>query len=215
MEAAVHCFARHGFDGTSIKDITERAGVNPSLVSYHFNGKEGLYLACIESFGRSRLEMARKLLVPPSSQEELRIRLTMFVEEWMGCQMDQPDICRVIYRECDLEFPVAPDVFRDLFLESFKTLQEFFRRSQATGFIHPDRDVLAMSGFLMGSMMHMARNDYVSKKFFNVSLKDSDYRTRVVGELVTQFLEGNGPSDMPRPQISAQSQTSVHQKGRI
>ncbi len=41
LEAALHCFAQRGFDGTSIRDIAAAAGRNSSLISYHFSSKEG------------------------------------------------------------------------------------------------------------------------------------------------------------------------------
>lgn len=45
LEAALHCFAQRGFEGTSIRDIAAEAGRNSSLISHHFGSKEGLYEA--------------------------------------------------------------------------------------------------------------------------------------------------------------------------
>ena len=42
LDAAERCFARSGYDGTSIRDITGDAGVNVAAIHYHFGGKEGL-----------------------------------------------------------------------------------------------------------------------------------------------------------------------------
>lgn len=36
MLAAKSFFARHGFEGTSLRKICEEAGANISLVSFHF-----------------------------------------------------------------------------------------------------------------------------------------------------------------------------------
>lgn len=43
LEAAIHCFAEHGFEGASIRMVAARAGRPVSLISHHFGGKEGLY----------------------------------------------------------------------------------------------------------------------------------------------------------------------------
>lgn len=48
---AIEIFSLKGFDGTTVKDLAEAAGVNVSLISYHFGGKEALYNACINKFG--------------------------------------------------------------------------------------------------------------------------------------------------------------------
>ena len=42
LEAALELFAERGFDGASVRDITERAEVSLGLVNKHFGSKEGL-----------------------------------------------------------------------------------------------------------------------------------------------------------------------------
>ncbi len=42
LEAAERCFAESGFDGVSLRTITEVAGVDLALVNYHFGNKENL-----------------------------------------------------------------------------------------------------------------------------------------------------------------------------
>ncbi|HEY3814859.1 MAG TPA: TetR family transcriptional regulator [Caulobacteraceae bacterium] len=42
IEAAVRLFGRKGFDGTSVRDIAEEAGVAFSLIRFHFATKDGL-----------------------------------------------------------------------------------------------------------------------------------------------------------------------------
>jgi AcrR family transcriptional regulator len=44
IRAAGEVFGRHGFDGTTIRQITKRAGVNVAAVNYHFRDKAELYL---------------------------------------------------------------------------------------------------------------------------------------------------------------------------
>lgn len=53
LESAIHCFARKGFDGTSIREIAAQAGKPISLIGYHFGDKEGLYLKCFQYFFES------------------------------------------------------------------------------------------------------------------------------------------------------------------
>jgi TetR/AcrR family transcriptional regulator len=45
LDAAVVEFGEHGFAGARISTIARRAGVNEQLISYYFDGKEGLYRA--------------------------------------------------------------------------------------------------------------------------------------------------------------------------
>jgi TetR/AcrR family transcriptional regulator, regulator of cefoperazone and chloramphenicol sensitivity len=45
-DAAMHLFAEHGGQATTIRAVAEQAGVAPGLVSHHFGSKQGLRDAC-------------------------------------------------------------------------------------------------------------------------------------------------------------------------
>jgi AcrR family transcriptional regulator len=47
INAATPLFARQGLSGVNVRTIARAAGVNVSLISYHFGGKEGLYAAVL------------------------------------------------------------------------------------------------------------------------------------------------------------------------
>ena len=48
LAAAEELFAAFGYEGTSIRQIAQKAGVPVALVSYHFGGKLGLYRRVFE-----------------------------------------------------------------------------------------------------------------------------------------------------------------------
>ncbi len=52
MDAAEQLFARRGFHGTSVREITGTAGVDLALVNYHFGSKKELLAAVIERRGQ-------------------------------------------------------------------------------------------------------------------------------------------------------------------
>jgi len=52
MDAAEKLFARRGFHGTSLRDITGAAGVDLALVNYHFGGKKQLLVEVLERRGQ-------------------------------------------------------------------------------------------------------------------------------------------------------------------
>lgn len=68
LDAAVDLFARHGFHGTSIRDIAERAGANVAAGHYHYGSKEGLYLEVLRAqFAEVRGELERRGVSRPSA----------------------------------------------------------------------------------------------------------------------------------------------------
>ncbi|MBS1605039.1 MAG: TetR/AcrR family transcriptional regulator [Bacteroidetes bacterium] len=48
LTSAEKLFAEKGFDGTSVRDIAQQAGVNLAMISYYFGSKEKLLEALIE-----------------------------------------------------------------------------------------------------------------------------------------------------------------------
>jgi AcrR family transcriptional regulator len=48
LDAAGSLFDERGYQGATLRDIGERAGVDPALIARYFGGKEGLYLAALE-----------------------------------------------------------------------------------------------------------------------------------------------------------------------
>ncbi|MEC3918542.1 TetR/AcrR family transcriptional regulator [Nocardia sp. CDC160] len=58
LDAAVQEFGAHGYAGARISAIAARAGVNVQLISYYFDGKEGLYQAISQQWQQRRGEMA-------------------------------------------------------------------------------------------------------------------------------------------------------------
>jgi len=50
IHAAIQLFFQKGFDATSTRDITNKVRVNSSLISYYFNGKQGLLEEVVVSY---------------------------------------------------------------------------------------------------------------------------------------------------------------------
>lgn len=48
LQTALATFGRQGFEGTTTRAIAEAAGMPMSQITYHFGGKEGLYLGCAQ-----------------------------------------------------------------------------------------------------------------------------------------------------------------------
>lgn len=190
IQAARRLFARVGFDGTSVKDICQAAGVNVSLISYHFSGKEGLYHACLDSFGKGRADKAREMLATPKSKEELRLRLEMFLNEVLLVHTEQPDISRIVHREIARDSDFARALFQKTFQQIFLELVRFFTEAIAGGLLRSDLDPMLSATTIIGSMVHLSMTDNVRKEFFKLSLEDANFRKHAAEHTARIFLEG-------------------------
>ena len=77
VEVAIDCFARHGFQGTSIDRITRSAGMTKGALYYHFRDKEDLLLEAV----RDRIgEFERQVLDGVAASENAFERLGRVVD---------------------------------------------------------------------------------------------------------------------------------------
>ncbi|GAB4074972.1 transcriptional regulator RefZ [Barrientosiimonas marina] len=56
IDAASLLFFQNGFDGTSVRDIADKAAVNVSLISYYFKSKQGLLEYAVTQYYEAYLE---------------------------------------------------------------------------------------------------------------------------------------------------------------
>ncbi|WP_410615613.1 TetR/AcrR family transcriptional regulator [Amycolatopsis sp. lyj-109] len=96
LEAAGAEFAAKGYAGARIAAIAARAGVNQQLISYYFDGKEGLYRAMSEGWGQRQSELMapdlplseqvrRMALEAPANRDGVRLLA------WSGLEYEGPD----------------------------------------------------------------------------------------------------------------------------
>ena len=190
LQAALSVFASKGFEGTTVKDLADEAGVNVSLVSYHFGGKEGLYKTCIENFGIRHVEASERILRGPSSQGDLVLRLKMFAEEMIDTFNDHPDACKIINRGMDTLDPITLESFKSVFIRTFAALHGFIESGQRAGFVKKDLDTEILTQLMFGSLMHLNRSRDIARFLGKRTLDEPVYRAQAIDHWVRSHAEG-------------------------
>ena len=73
LMAATHLFAARGYDGVSVAQIAQRAGVTKALINYHFGGKHKLYLTIMTDTFSEIVERVEELAASDhSAPDQLR-----------------------------------------------------------------------------------------------------------------------------------------------
>jgi AcrR family transcriptional regulator len=96
LRAGAQLFPRKGFNGVSVEDLAGRAGVNKALISYHFGGKRGLYVAVLES---AFAEMAGRLAAIEKEATDAREGLHRFLETFEALTRERRDFPALFLRE--------------------------------------------------------------------------------------------------------------------
>jgi AcrR family transcriptional regulator len=72
LEAAMLLFWERGFEGTSMADLTQAMGLNPSSIYAAFGDKHALFSLAVKRYVESRTEYATKALEEPTLEKVVR-----------------------------------------------------------------------------------------------------------------------------------------------
>ena len=178
LDAALEEFAAHGFAGARVRDIAERAGVSKDLVNYHFDSKEGLYLAVQgawlqreASFADPSLPLTE--LVARYLDDALRDPRPMRLLAWRG--LSEPQAA---------EAPRASTEPEDL---------SGMRRRQDGGEVAPGLDPASLRLVLLGAVAAPIVFPDMARRLIGTGIDDPEFRARYergLRDLVRQLAPG-------------------------
>ncbi|MFB7513169.1 TetR/AcrR family transcriptional regulator [Streptomyces sp. NPDC056144] len=85
LAASAELFTHHGYTATSTRTIAERAGMRQASLYHHFDGKEAILAALLESTVHPSLDVARRLVAHAEAPPEARL--------WALCHSDAVLLC--------------------------------------------------------------------------------------------------------------------------
>jgi AcrR family transcriptional regulator len=112
IAAAGAVFAERGFRGTTVRQITARAGVNLAAVNYYFRDKSELYL-CVLKEAKRHLHFISVEEIPGDAEERLRGFIDRFVHRLLDPQRPFWH-ARVLTQEMSNPSPALGVVVREL-----------------------------------------------------------------------------------------------------
>ncbi len=190
VSTATRLFAGKGYEGTSVKDICDAAGVNIAAIHYHFGSKENLYHYIIEQFASERLEFAGRTLQDPQNIDDFRVRLEIFLRQTLETMILQKDIVRLIQRDVEMSDSRSKEIYLNTLLKHARKLLEFFARAKEKRIVAADVEPFSAAGLLMGNIIHQTRNDKLIREFSGHSLLDETYRNHWIRQTLRIFYDG-------------------------
>ncbi|MEU9730751.1 TetR/AcrR family transcriptional regulator [Streptomyces sp. NPDC048002] len=83
LEAAVACLAEHGWAGSTVSVVAERAGVSRGAAQHHFPTREDLFTAAVEYVAEERSTALRDLF-PQGAVQDRRAVVAALVDLYTG-----------------------------------------------------------------------------------------------------------------------------------
>jgi AcrR family transcriptional regulator len=183
VQSAIHLFAEKGFRGTTTRELASALGVTEPVLYQHFRTKQDLYTAIIEAKSGEMSGRGAELRQLAKGKDDCAF-FTMLGDLVLERYENDPELTRLIFFSC-LERHELSDLFFERQLQEFyKLVTNYIRRRSRAGAFRAVNPEIAARG-LIGMI---AYHGIVAMLYPRRVGKPN--RRRVVGEMVTLYLQG-------------------------
>ncbi|MET0461838.1 MAG: TetR family transcriptional regulator [Chitinophagaceae bacterium] len=189
MEAAEKLFADKGFEGTSVRDIAEDAGVNLAMISYYFGSKEKLMEAMFDHRASSSIlqleEMVNdKTLSPIQKVEKL-------IDRYIEKLLSQQCFHRIMVREQMVSNNgFIAEQIQQIKRKNQGLIKELIAQGQRSGEFRKNVDVSLFMITLVGTISQMVTTQHIYREMNNLqSMSEDDFQKHIRKKL-SQHLKG-------------------------
>lgn len=147
MDVATGLFARQGFEGTTTRQIAERAGVNEALLFRHFPSKEKLYWTVIEELcsARGRRRRVQKILESGGTEAEV---FTAIACEFLSRNTRDTELTRLLWFTALENHTLSERFFHTYVAVYYEILAGYIKERIRNGSFRNIDPLLAARGFL-------------------------------------------------------------------
>lgn len=157
LRVAMRLFWRHGYEGTSIADLTGAMGVTPPTLYLAFGSKEALYREVLAFYGENEgSERSRVMREEPSARKALENYLRDAARDFSdpakpgGCMISTSSL------QCAVENQPAKDAAAAMRAKALNAFTSKLKSAQKTGEIPADTDVAALARFYAAIVQGMS-----------------------------------------------------------
>ncbi len=164
LTAAEKLFSTMGFDGTSVRDIANEAGVNVAMISYYFGSKEKLMEAIFErNTYKMRLKMETMLQNEKMSNHE---KVNILIEEYVEKFLSKPQFHRLMLREqLDDKPGGVTGMINELKMRNYGQIRKLIQEGQKNGEFRKNIDITLMMATMVGTVSQMI----ISERFYRTA----------------------------------------------
>jgi TetR/AcrR family transcriptional repressor of nem operon len=162
VQAGLEILKAKGFNGCSIQDITDAAGVPKGSFFNHFKSKELLLLEVLGPYGEgNRIDMLFDQSKRPL--ERLRDHFNFLADGYARCEFDQGCLLGNLAGELSASHPNVRVALREMLQGWASAIAALLRDAQSAGEIDTRHDVEELGSFLVNSWEGVALRLKVEK----------------------------------------------------
>ncbi|GIO29148.1 MULTISPECIES: TetR/AcrR family transcriptional regulator [Paenibacillus] len=153
LQAAKKLFALKGFEGTTVRQICDEAGVSLALVSYHFGGKENVFYALFEPLRHYFAKMHYDLADPVADLRE-------FIEKFVDYRYEERYLICILQQELMMKSPRVEKLTYAIF-PTWEQLRSILQAGMNRGAIRFPSLEFAVN-FTMGTIISSMPDPYLN-----------------------------------------------------
>lgn len=183
ISIAEKLFSVNGFDGTSVRDIAQEAGVNVAMISYYFGSKEKLMEAVFEQKTNVMRLKVENLLqnTELSSLDKLYTLIDDYVNKFMTQQQFQKIM--LLEQLVDKNGGI-PQLIYELKKRNIVSIEKLIQEGQNNGQFIDDIDIPLMMNTMVGTVSQMI----ISQRFYKdinklQHLSEAEYTQYMINKL--------------------------------
>jgi AcrR family transcriptional regulator len=183
LKTAEQLFAQKGFDGTSVRDIADEAGVNVSMISYYFRSKEKLMEALFEE-RMGHITMRVEGLMKDSSISPLQ-KVNILIDDTIGRIMERKKFYRIVFCEQILnKNPMIINIVNQYKIKNVSIISEIIKEGERKQVFKKNADVSLMMNTLVGTVAQtMVSLDYYKELNNLQNIPDDEFEKLIKRKL--------------------------------
>ncbi|QBQ41655.1 TetR/AcrR family transcriptional regulator [Sphingobacterium psychroaquaticum] len=154
LEIAESLFAKNGFEGTSVRDIAQAAGINVAMINYYFESKTNLLELIVKRAAESYK------MRPEEYNEEVDSfkRLDKMIEHYVNSKINNKDVYQLLFTEATIKKRIINStVFKELRKHNIQLIKEVIDYGHARGDFRY-YDPLLINSTMIGTLMNFRMN---------------------------------------------------------
>ena len=183
MEAAEGLFAEKGFDGTSVRDIAEEAGVNIAMISYYFGSKEKLMESLFQYRGQY-ITLQLESMLQNRDMSSLQ-KAYGLIDNYMERIMKLQCFHKIMSREQMANVKGATTkLIHELKRRNQELIQQLISEGQKRGEFKKNIDVPLPMASLIGTVGHIVTTQHYYRKLNNLEgMSDEEFEKHIKKKL--------------------------------
>jgi AcrR family transcriptional regulator len=188
METAEVLFAEKGFNGTSVRDIAEKAHVNLAMISYYFGSKDKL-LESLFDYRGEHLKLKLESMVDDKTLSSLE-KLDLLIDHYIEKIMNQQCFSRIMVREQVMNHTgITAELIIQMKKRNQELISKLIHQGQKKGEFKRNIDIPLMMATLVGTAGHMIATQHYYREINNLqSMSDEEFQ-KLIKKKLSQHLK--------------------------